>query len=92
MSGKPIKIFTIITWFFDIVNRIFAKAIRNERKEEIPMQMQEIRNPHDHNRLAFNVDEKNRIVERFEKGWITRVEFKDNSTVDISHYRKEKMA
>ena len=56
------------------------------------MQKKEIRNPHDHNRLVLTVDEENRIVERFEKGWVTRVEFKDDGTVDISHYPKDKSA
>ena len=56
------------------------------------MQTKEIRNPHDYNRLAFIVDEKRRIVERFEKGWITRVEFKDDGTIDVQHYKKDKSA
>ena len=56
------------------------------------MQKKEVRNPHDHNRLVFVVDEKNRVVERFEKGWITRVEFKTDGTVDIQHYPKDKPA
>ena len=56
------------------------------------MQTKEIRNPHDHNRLAFTVDEKNRIVERCDKGWVTRVEFKDDGTTLTTYYRKDKPA
>ena len=56
------------------------------------MQKKEARNPYDHDRLVFLVDEKNRIVERFEKGWITRVEFKNDGTVNIRHYQKKKSA
>ena len=54
--------------------------------------MKEIRNKYDHNRLVFTVDEKNRIVERFEKGWVTRVEFREDGAIDVSHYQKEKSA
>ena len=50
------------------------------------MGISEVRNPD--NRLVFNVDEKNRVVERLEKGWITRIEFKKDGTVDIRHYKK----
>jgi hypothetical protein len=50
--------------------------------------MKQIRNPNDHNRLIFTVDEEKRIVERFEKGWITRIEFKQNGTVVVTHYQK----
>ena len=56
------------------------------------MQKKEVRNPHDHNRLVFTVDEKNRVVERCEKGWITRIEFKPDGTMDIRHFRKDKPA
>jgi len=46
----------------------------------------EVRNPD--NRFVFSVDEKNKVVERLEKGWITRIEFKEDGTVNIKHYRK----
>ncbi|MDR3093691.1 MAG: hypothetical protein LBU62_03475 [Bacteroidales bacterium] len=48
--------------------------------------MSEVRNPD--NRFVFSVDEKKRVVERLEKGWITRIEFKQDGTVDIQHYKK----
>ena len=50
------------------------------------MDKSEVRNPD--NRLVFSIDQLNRVVERLEKGWITRIEFKDDGTVDIQHYRK----
>lgn len=48
--------------------------------------MSEIRNPD--NRFVFSIDEKNKVVERLEKEWITRIEFKSDGTVDVKHYKK----
>ena len=57
-------------------------------KNQGGMTMKQIRNPNDHDRLVFTIDEKNRVVERLEKGWITRVEFKQDGTVEVTHYKK----
>ena len=43
-------------------------------------------------RFVLAVDEKNRVVEHLEKGWITRVEFKSDGTVEVTHFKKEKTA
>jgi len=48
--------------------------------------MREIRNPE--NRLMYCVDEKAKAVERLEKGWITRIEFKPDGTFEITHRKK----
>jgi hypothetical protein len=48
--------------------------------------MSEVRNPD--KRFICTVDAKNRVVERLEKGWITRIEFKDDGTVAVTHYKK----
>ena len=48
--------------------------------------MSEIRNPE--NRLVYCIDEKAQAVERLEKGWITRIEFKPDGTVEITHHKK----
>lgn len=45
--------------------------------------MHEVRNPE--NRLVYCVDEKARIVERLEKGWLTRIEFNSDQTAKITH-------
>lgn len=47
------------------------------------IKMHEVRNPE--NRLVYCVDEKARIVERLEKGWLTRIEFNSDQTVKITH-------
>lgn len=49
--------------------------------------MKPIRNPE--NRFVYSVDEEARVVERLEKGWVTRIEFKSNGTVEVSHRKKE---
>jgi hypothetical protein len=56
-----------------------------ERKEN---HMKPVRNPHDHNRLILAIDEKQRVVEQVDKGWVTRVEFKDDGTATVTHYKK----
>jgi hypothetical protein len=50
--------------------------------------MEYIRDPA--GRLVFTVDRKNKVVERLEKGWVTRIEFKDGGTVEVTHYKKTK--
>jgi hypothetical protein len=54
--------------------------------------MKPIHNPHDRNRLVLMADEKNRIIEHLGKGWITRVEFKEDGMMEINHYKKPKPA
>lgn len=49
-------------------------------------EMREIRNPE--NRLVYCIDEKTKVVERLEKGWITKIEFKADGTVEITHHKK----
>jgi hypothetical protein len=48
--------------------------------------MSEIRNPD--NRFVYSIDAKTKTVERLEKGWITRVKFKGDGTVKVTHYKK----
>ncbi|MBR0577229.1 hypothetical protein KCG48_12975 [Proteiniclasticum sp. BAD-10] len=48
--------------------------------------MNEVRNPE--NRLVYCVDENAKAVERLEKGWITRIEFKSDGTLEITHRKK----
>jgi len=53
------------------------------------MANKEIRNPNDRNRLVCKVDETNHAVEIYEKGWLTRIEFSDDTPVFVSHQRKD---
>lgn len=48
--------------------------------------MKEIRNPD--NRLVYCVDEEAKAIERLEKGWITRIEFKYDGTVKVTHQKQ----
>jgi hypothetical protein len=68
-----------------IVESLLIPTIFHTRKEDI---MKPIRDPE--GRFVLAVDEKKRIVERLEKGWITRVEFKDDGTVSVTHFKKLK--
>jgi hypothetical protein len=52
--------------------------------------MKPVRDPE--GRFVFAIDEDKRVVERLEKGWVTRVEFKPDGTVEITHYKKTKPA
>lgn len=45
--------------------------------------MEPVRNPD--SRFVYSVDKKARVVERLEKGWITRIEFKPDGNVEITH-------
>jgi len=48
--------------------------------------MKEIRNPD--NRLVYCIDEESKAIERLEKGWITRIEFKSDGTYEVMHYKQ----
>jgi hypothetical protein len=45
--------------------------------------MSEVRNPN--NRFVCSIDAKRKVIERLEKGWITRIEFKNDGTVEVTH-------
>jgi hypothetical protein len=57
-------------------------------KDPLECSMKPVRNPHDHNRLILQIDEKKRVVEHVDKGWVTRVEFKCDGTTSVIHYKK----
>lgn len=48
--------------------------------------MIEVRNPDSH--LVYVIDKDSKAIERLEKGWITRTEFKPDGTVVVTHRKK----